>query len=553
MSAAAGTPLEPSAAPPGASRAWQPFIIVASIALLLAMMVLRYTGPSDLYDQTQPKTISYTTDIIVHGGTHWLLPVERGELPATKPPLYNWLAVPAVKWLGFNSEIGHKLPSTAAMLACWLIIVRLGRRLGREHDGDQSLGWLAALIFISSYSIFKLAYLARPDMLLTLWQLIAWACETQVFAGCAQGAMGDPAESTGLVTADEPWRPTVRSPSIPIIFWLAIALAGLTKGPAVLVMMVYIVVAARLIGGRWSAIRLLHPIPGALFALLVFGAWVFAVWKINPEHLKQELWFNEIYGRFTGTGAEGTHGRSRFWLSEAHYQSFYFTTRFVPWSFVAAIGAIAMWWRRRTRGDAPLSALERWMWASLLFVLIVVGLFSLSVGKRADYVAVAYPQTALLAAWWLLHVWPRIALRLPWLTPLAAALNLASISIYDHKQIWAPIPGFGDAIKTFVDDASKAMAAEPMPVLNCSAGQSHLQAVLGIAEDDQRRQVPEMIDGGRPFWVLAGRTQNAPHEFDRWLRQRRLPTTAEEVVRSAELPRSHGWPAQVTLWRVTPE
>ncbi|HVP72532.1 MAG TPA: hypothetical protein VMS30_02260 [Phycisphaerales bacterium] len=523
MSAAAVAPL------PVHSRPWQRVVIAASIALLLAMMVLRYLGPSDLYDQTQPKTISYTTDIIVHGGTHWILPVERGELPATKPPLYNWLAVPAVKWLGFNSEIGHKLPSTAAMLACWLIIVRLGRRLGREHDGDESLGWIAGLILISSYAIFKLGYLVRPDMLLTLWLLIAWVCATAAFM--RQRVSG---------TANA-------------VFWLAITLAGLTKGPAVLVMMVYIILAARVIGGRWSAIRLLHPIPGGLIALLVFAAWVFAVWKINPEHLKQELWFNELYGRFTGAGAEGTHGRSRFWLSEVHYQSFYFTTRFVPWSFVAAVGAIALWWRRRTRGDAPQSTLERWMWASLLFVLIVVGLFSFSVGKRADYVAVAYPQTALLAAWWLLYAWPRIGLRWPWLTPLAAALNLASISIYDHKQIWAPIPGFGDAIKAFVDDATKAMADEPLPILNCSAGQSHLQAVLGIAEDDQRRQIPDMIAGGRRFWVLAGRTQKEPYEFDLWLQQRGLRATAAEVVRSGELPRSHGWPAQVTLWRVTPD
>src|SRR5688572_30822432 len=111
-------------AAPASSTAGRRRLVISAIAMLIAMMTLRYLGPSDLYDQTQPKTMSYTTDIIVHGGSHWLLPFERGELPATKPPLYNWLAAPAVKWLGFNSEIAHKLPSIAAMLACWLIIVR---------------------------------------------------------------------------------------------------------------------------------------------------------------------------------------------------------------------------------------------------------------------------------------------------------------------------------------------------------------------------------------------------------------------------------------------
>ena len=48
-------------------------------------------------DQAQPKTVSYTTDIIANG--RWILPIELGEHKATKPPLYNWLAAPAVKAL----------------------------------------------------------------------------------------------------------------------------------------------------------------------------------------------------------------------------------------------------------------------------------------------------------------------------------------------------------------------------------------------------------------------------------------------------------------------
>ena len=105
-------------------------------------------------------------------------------------------------------------------------------------------------------------------MLLTLWLLIAWVCATAAFI-----------QERGGYTAS-------------VVFWLAITLAGLTKGPAVLVLIIYIILAARLIGGRWSAIRLLHPIAGGLFALLVCGAWIFAVWKIDPQHLKQELLAN---------------------------------------------------------------------------------------------------------------------------------------------------------------------------------------------------------------------------------------------------------------------
>ena len=52
-----------------------------AMAALVVLFVGRVLGPSDLWDQTQPKTVSYTTDIIVHGGSHWILPIERGVEP----------------------------------------------------------------------------------------------------------------------------------------------------------------------------------------------------------------------------------------------------------------------------------------------------------------------------------------------------------------------------------------------------------------------------------------------------------------------------------------
>ena len=82
------------------SRSWERVFAVCSIAALICVLTARVLGPSDLWDQRQPRTVAYTTDIVING--HWLLPVAGGVEPATKPPLYNWLAVPAVtlmpKW-----------------------------------------------------------------------------------------------------------------------------------------------------------------------------------------------------------------------------------------------------------------------------------------------------------------------------------------------------------------------------------------------------------------------------------------------------------------------
>ncbi|MCH8315776.1 MAG: hypothetical protein IIA64_07370, partial [Planctomycetes bacterium] len=97
-------------------------MIACSITAIIWLLAARILGPSDAWDQTQPRTMAYTTDIIANG--RWILPVERGVYPATKPPLYNWLAVPMVKLMGFSSELAHKSPSVVSLRVCWLIVGR---------------------------------------------------------------------------------------------------------------------------------------------------------------------------------------------------------------------------------------------------------------------------------------------------------------------------------------------------------------------------------------------------------------------------------------------
>lgn len=509
----------------GADRPW--LWTIAAVAAVAWALTARMAGPSDLWDQTQPKTIAYTTDILVNGGWSWILPQERGDLAATKPPLYNWLAAPFVWAMGFDSELGHKMPSVLALVACCVVVAGLGRAFD-ERQGAR-LGAAAALILVSNYTIFKLGYLARPDMLLTLWLTLAWACATAVLLRHENSRWW-------LIAA----------------FWLCVALAALTKGPPALIAVAYWIVAARLIGGSWRRIGALSPYIGLPLVIAVASAWVAGVWILNPEHLHQQLWFNEIYGRITGLGPEGNRKGPIGWYVDLPNQSAYWLVRFAPWSFCALAAMFAMWRSRRRFQEASgrvASTASQWRRAAVLYILLVIGLYTLSAGKRADYLAASFPPSALLAAWWLLGGAARPAAKLPWLIPATAALVLAGLTAVNYAQPIAPTPNFGNEILQFARTANAHIRDNPAPVAFYWIGDSHLQALMGDSRIPTRDRIEELIAGGEPFWIVAGVRESETATVDQWLGSRG-DVQIREVIQSAVLPRLHGWPEQVALYRV---
>lgn len=515
---------------------------------LVWVIASRIFGPSDIWHQTQPRTVSYTTDIIVHGGNHWILPIERGGLPATKPPLYNWLAAGAVKLMGFSSEIAHKFPSLVAMMLCWLILVRLGNRIDSDHTGGGILGWLMGMMFLSNYTIFKLGYLARPDMLLTFWMLLAWISAT--------ATLKQKGKKKG-----------VGSLFLPLVFWLSIALGGLTKGPPVIVALVYALLGARLVGGSWRSINRLGWWWGLPLSLSLIGLWLYGVWLINPEHLRQELWFNEIYGRMTGQGPDVDHRGVVDWLKGIGTMPAYYLGRFAPWSILSLMTMHWVLSREKPQAGRRWRQLpdetRPWIIGAILYIALVVGLFSLSAGKRSDYIAAAFAPGSLLASWWVLSLLPRAGVRLPWLAPLMAAVTLSAMTIVNQLQpkTRRPYPGFADNIARFIDAATRELAAHPAEVGFSNTGRSHFKAFLGFSEPDSLDKIERLIAAGRPFWIFGGRTNRNIDDDGVWHISKSSSVKLSIVIQSDFIPgdelflgklRERGWPVRMTLYHAEP-
>jgi hypothetical protein len=295
---------------------------------------------------------------------------------------------------------------------------------------------------------------------------------------------------------------------------------------------------------------------GLPLALAISVGWILAVWRINPEHVRSVLLGDEIVGRLTGTGPEGSHEGLRGWFLTFFNMAIYFLIRFLPWS----LPAIAAMWlvTRKPRFTTATSHMPKadsrlhcWLRAASLFVIVVVIVFSLSAGKRADYIAAAFAPGSLLAAWWLLLGAGEIVERRPWIAPALATITLAAMIVVNQLQLFAPSTNFGPAIAAFIDETEITLAGEPLPLVLVYTGETQMQAMLGLSQADDPREVTQRIRERQPFWVIAGRRLEPPYDYGEWLMQRRR-VNAEPVVQSALLPHDRGWPQQLTLYRMTP-
>jgi 4-amino-4-deoxy-L-arabinose transferase-like glycosyltransferase len=499
--------------------------IAAALVALLAVPTARMLGPSDIHDQTQPKTISYTTDIVIHPA-HWALPRFSETRPATKPPLYNWIAAPAVALTNGTSIIAHKIPSILAYLAMAFLIWRLGTRLDRLQQNrlevnrnDQGgfthiSGPVAVLMFAISPAIYKLCYLARPDTILMLWLVLGWFAATKV-ALCTRERVQAMSEDTA--------RPGVFSWQL--IMWTSAGLAGLTKGPAALAIPAFAFVFGWFLPrieksrtdsatktGRFTtflacarrSFRRFGMGWGIPLMVMMPVAWLLLAYLDDPVHTYNILIREEITDRILGIGDEGTSRGPWDWVYTFFDMPFYFLTRFLPWS-VLFIGAAVDFLRKpgsRSRrpfglpqldesgedepGDSVIE-LRTWLVSALLWPVLIVILFTLSAGKRADYIAPAFPVAAVLVAWALSHLGIRVLRNRLGTAGFVTAcmVTLAAMITVENTSGFSARHRLGDALEQFGKEARPIIAGAPeRPVEFYFSGAMPVQAVFHRAQFD---------------------------------------------------------------------
>lgn len=416
---------------------------------LLVMLVTRIAGPSAMHRFDQPKTVAYTASMVLHG--EWLLPDDMFGRKSTKPPLVNWLAAPVVS-LGVWTEWAAKLPMLLASLVTLLITVLMGRHLlsrcAETAAWATEGGLLAGFAWLVSRGTMDALYHCRPDPVLVTCLIGAWALATLAFEGekpCSRWIL------PGL--------------------WICVGLAGLTKGPPALLLMLYVPLAARLIYPGASAAARTGWHWGIPLSLGIIGIWLVPVAVFHSEHFFNTLLGKELLSRVAGVGDQfgdvEKGGGTLALLTGIYRNPLWLIEKMLPWS-LATLGALWLikprQWFRHALGSA------------ILWMFLVLGFFSLTAGKTADYILPAYPAAAILSAYFCVRMFGRWRFT-PAVFGWLGLLLTIGLCVKSARFSSAAREPYGDNLIEFAEAASLKVKNDPVAFVG--TGYNTLQFFMG--------------------------------------------------------------------------
>jgi 4-amino-4-deoxy-L-arabinose transferase-like glycosyltransferase len=325
----------------------------ALITLITAIsFTWRLMSSMDLLAYAQDVPAMYVLDAVVNG--HWLCQHDALGSITSKPPMFTWLAGGLSVIAGRVTWLTLCLPSGLATLGTVCVVLIMGRRWW----GWQTGLW-AAVVYLLSPMTGKQVALVRTDPLFTF---------------------------TVALTAFAAWTAWERGRGW-TWFWLAAAVATLTKGPA------GVALGAAGLGavvwerrsGQPAALRGSHLWGLALYLVLTVGWFALAVTS-EGRAVADKMLVRELLGHATGTRSDEP------FLVNSYKPTLYLLARFAPWSLLTCLGVWRAVWR-------PTSALgerrfERFVWCWLVLSLL---LFTLAPHVRPELEMPLVAPAALLA------------------------------------------------------------------------------------------------------------------------------------------------------------
>lgn len=280
-----------------------------------------------------------------------------GDEPRYKKPIgIYWLQAAVVKLGGSDAaaSIGYyRLPSFAAALASVIMVYLIGARLF-----GQSAALMGALLFISAPILGAEAHLAKTDAVQCLAALLGQFALMRLYI--ESDTRASPRHATAL------------------LFWTAMGIGILVKGPIVPMLAALTIAALVLMDRKAAWLRALRPAIGLPVMLLIVLPWFIAILLNSGTDFLRESVGNDLLGKVS-TGQE-SHGKPPGWHALTALLTYW------PGAFTALAAAPWVWANRQKKA-------VRFCLAWLLPFWIV---FELIVTKLPHYTLPAAPAALLL-------------------------------------------------------------------------------------------------------------------------------------------------------------
>ena len=328
--------------------------ITLPLLLLAALTFFAGLGRGAITDSDEGFYAESSREMVASGD--WVTPHYNYEPRFQKPILYYWLTSATYLVTGAG-EFGARFWAAMAGVGLVLVTAAAGRRWY-----DETTGLLAGAIVATNFGYFSIGRMALPDLPLTFCITLAiWAA---------------------LVSTLEQERSPRR---FVVLAALGLGLGFLMKGPVGLIIPAIVIVPVLMLERRSIGLNPADIVLGFLIMIAVAMPWYLLMWSRHGNDYLQSFFVGDNLERF----ATSRFNDPRPWW-------FYLPVvagGLLPWTPLALVwlGPITQLLRgRRGVGTIDLRLL---MWALLPLIF-----YSISVGKQPRYVLPVLPPLALLLA-----------------------------------------------------------------------------------------------------------------------------------------------------------
>ncbi len=345
-------PVDSSARVPGQSRVrW----ITAGLLAVVALATIPSLGQSTLFDRDEGYYAESARDMLAR--TDLFVPRIQGEAWLEKPPLTYWGMMLSMAALG-RTEFAARLPSALfGLLLIWLTM-HLARRLF-----DPASAFLAGLILASC----TLVLLTMSHVLL---DTALACCVTMSMIGLWDWTSGQRRRGFWL-------------------FYVGCGLGVIAKGPLGAALPVFGLLGFLCLTRRWSLIKEIAPLRGALVALAVASIWALpATILTHGEYLHELVWVRTLQPIFSPLQHHGGRNTAAYLAMLPAYLPI-LLLGLGMWAPFLLPALRERWLRKRDGNQWPF--LVGWGGAQLLA-------FSLVSTKLAHYILPILPCAAILIA-----------------------------------------------------------------------------------------------------------------------------------------------------------